>query len=176
MKYTKKAEAGHISPFTLDCIKEAGVKPVKGWEHPQHHKEFNRFANWVRRVLEECNWWELDGSARNVNAHLQLRLLTIYKDIIEKELIPLEYMKGQRLPRNEGVEPRQPEWQEWYDQRSKEAWLWYQHWCRHISSVAIAFRPEDHQRLQRFRSTFQVLKAAPSRERLTERGPELSLS
>lgn len=159
MKFTRKLDSGHISPFTLDCIKEAGVSPVKGWEFPQHHKEFRRFSNWVRRVIEECNWWELDGSAKNINMHLQLRLITIYKDIIDKELIPVEYLTGMRLPRSEGIEPREATWEEWYDKRSREAWLWYQHWCRHISAINPAFRDTDHQRLMRFRNTIQILKA-----------------
>lgn len=158
MKVTKKIEVGHVSPFTLDCIKEAGVTPKRGWEHPQHHKEFARYSNWVRRVIEECNWWELDGRAKNINKHLQLRLLSIYKDIVDKDLIPAEYMRGMRLPLNEGVVPRQEDWQAWYDQRANEAWRWYQHWCTHITGIPIAFRPEDHQRLMKFRNVFQILR------------------
>lgn len=159
MKISAKIEANYISQFTQDCIKEAGVDPVDGWKYPHNHKEFNRFANWVRRVLEECNWWELDGKAKNVNKHLQLRLLTIYKEIIEKDLIPVEFQKGLRLPSNEGVEPRQATWEEWYDQRSKEAWLWYQHWCRHISAIPATFRQADHQRLMRLRAVVSILKS-----------------
>lgn len=159
MKFSKKLDQGHISKFTQDCIKEAGVTPVEGWEFPQHHKEFRRYTNWVRRVIEECNWWELDGSARNINAHLQVRLLSIYKDIIEKNLLPEEYLKGVRVPTNEGVEPREDDWDSWYDKRSREAWLWYQHWCSHITAVPATFRESDHQRLMRFRNTFQILKS-----------------
>src|SRR4029077_4803901 len=112
--------------------------------------EFNRFSNWLRRTIEECNWWELEGSAKNINSHLQLRLITIYHNIIEQDLIPVEYM-NLRLPSNTGVEPAQETWEKWYDKRSKEAWLWYQHWCRHISAVGLVFRELDHQRLMRFR-------------------------
>lgn len=129
--------------FIRDCAAEAWrpkeVPHSKEWAHNNtHHKEYARWHDWVRRVLEECCWWELNGGGKNINAHLQLRLTSTYTEALsyrtlgdEDLRIPLPKMVEQ-----EGKEPRESSWEEWYKKRARDSDLWYKHWTSHIIAAS----------------------------------------
>lgn len=154
----KKYAEEFKQPFVIDSIKESGAEEVLGWKHPQHHKEFLRWSKWVRRVLEECIWWELNGGAKNINSHLHLRLLSLYRDIYDKELLHFDHMQGARLPLKQGQEPKQEDWGSWYRKRSVEAEQWYRHWCAHIGAVE-PFGPLTTRRTMKFRSMWHLMRS-----------------
>lgn len=159
----ERIEVGYMGDFLRDCMRECGLDPVKPpeskWEGEHPDREFTRFACWVRRCIEECNWWELNGGAKNINAHLQVRLLTTYRDFIDIPLIPGHLMHRTGLPSNEGREPAQATWQEWYDKRAHDADLWYRHWCSNIHSVKGAgFGTYANKRLMKIRNIWQLFK------------------
>jgi hypothetical protein len=130
-----------VGTFLIDAHREAfrPGEPVfnKGWAGEDHHKEYARWHDWVRRVLEECCWWELNGGVenKNVNVHLQIRLTSIYTHSLDYR-VPGRSIRIPKMVKQEGVEPRESSWIAWYDKRSRDADLWYKHWTSHIIEVS----------------------------------------
>lgn len=150
--------------YLRDCAVEAWrpEEPPydKAWEGTLNHlKEFARWHDWVRRVLEECCWWELNGGGKNVNSHLQLRLTNLYAESLSYRTIGDEdlYIPIPKMVEQEGKCPRESTWDEWYRKRSRDSVLWYRHWTSRI----IAASPSGEQtnvRTARIREIWQLLR------------------
>lgn len=154
--YDDKVKNKVAGQFLIDCSKECGAEKVPGWDYNQAEKEFFRFSQWVRRMIEEVNWFELNGGGKNINAHLQLRLLSAYQDLMP--LISPELVGRFKLPANEGQAPGLS-WSVWYEKRAREAHLWYHHWCSHIQCVeGMTFGNMANTRLLKIRGIWQLYK------------------
>ena len=156
----RKQEGKYVGQFLQDAHREA-FQPEEAilsaeWEGNMHHREFARWHDWVRRTLEECCWWELDDSAKNINKHLQVRLASVYKEALEyRELDQSVVPRLPRMPKQTGVEPKEDDWSDWYYKKQRDSRRWYQHWTSHIMVVS----PYGHQtniRTMRIREIWQL--------------------
>lgn len=150
--------------FLRDAAVEAWrpkeVPHSKEWEDTNfHHKEYARWHDWVRRVLEECCWWELNGGGKNINSHLQVRLTNLYLNSLTHRTVGDQYLRipNAKMVDQEGREPRERTWEQWYDKRSRDADLWYKHWTSHIIAASF-FGVQSNTRTQRIRDMWQLFK------------------
>lgn len=160
--FLRSKETSRQGQFLRDCAAEAWrgqeVPHNTAWQQKQgHHKEFARWHDWVRRVLEECCWWELNENKRNINSHLQLRLTNLYLEALSYRMIGDKdlYIPTAKRVEQEGKKPKQNTWEEWYRKRATDADLWYKHWTSHIIAVSSSGE-QTNVRTMRIRDMWQL--------------------